>query len=55
MGKCIDKILSKCHFGLRKGDSAPYALLVKTEKTRRSCNEKGTAVVLFTSLSKAFD
>ena len=34
MAKFIDKILSKCHCGLRKGHSAAYIILAKEEKKR---------------------
>ena len=55
MSKYFDSILSKCHFGFRKGCSAKQCLLIMTEKWRASLDQNGTCAALLTDPSKAFD
>ena len=50
-----ESILSKYQCGFRKGYSAQYCLLFMIEKWRQSIDNKHSAGVLLTDLSKAFD
>ena len=55
MSKYFDSILSKCHFGFKKGCSAKQCLLIMIEKWRASSDQNGTCAALLTDPSKAFD
>ena len=50
-----ESILSKYQCGFRKGYSSQYCLLFMIEKWRQSIDNKHSAGVLLTDLSKAFD
>ena len=51
----FDRILSKYHFGFRKGHSAQYCLILLIEKLKRHLNENNMFGMILTDLSKAFD
>jgi len=51
----MNKFLSKNLCGYRKGFSSQHALMIMTEKWRKSLDKKGFAGALLMDLSKAFD
>ena len=55
MHSFIESKLSKDQCGFRKGYSAQYCLIILIEKWRASIDNNGSAGVLLTDLSKAFD
>ena len=55
MSKYFDPILSKYHFGFRKGYSTQQCLLIIIGKWRTSLDQNGTCAALLTDLYKAFN